>query len=336
MTRNRKYLFFVLIIVFVFILTILYHNFSGLKEFKETHLYFDTFVTIHCLYNKNTDINPIINTCWQRLTQIQRDMNSQSKSGDIAHINRAGSNSVQVRDDVYRLIRDSIYFSKQTDGAFDITIVPLLQLWKTAQEINQLPDSSIINKVIKNVGYEFIELGDDHHICLMNNVKIDLGGIAKGYAVDEVVKILKQHKIQNFMIDAGGDMFLSGKNKKGRLWKIGIQDPLNLSEISDRLNISNMAITTSGNYHRFFTINEKRYSHIINPKTGYPQENVISATVIAPSATAADAYSTALSILGAKKGIEIINSLRDVEAMIIEMKIDKPMTYESKGYNKYQ
>lgn len=317
---------------------LLFYNFNQkkeLSEYKETQALFGSYVTIHCLYDEREDILGVVEEGWRRLKEIQISMNALSVGGYVARINKSGYDGVQVSDDVYRLLKRSLEFSDLTRGAFDITVFPLVELWKNAARSRQFPDETAVTNVKKKVGYQNLKLKNDNIVSFkVSGMKIDLGAIAKGYAVDEVVKIFTKNKIKNFYIDAGGDIYCGGKYKKKKKWTVGVQDPRNKTKIIDVLRIEDAAVTTSGNYERFISLNGKKYSHIIDPVTGYPQDGVISSTVIAPTAEKADALSTALSVMGGKKGIKLINSLSHVEAMIIEDKGGKLKKYRSKGYKK--
>ncbi len=157
---------------------------------------------------------------------------------------------------------------------------------------------------------ENIKLLDHNHIQLLNrDTMIDLGGIAVGYALDKVAKILRGKEFRNFFIDAGGDIYVGGHNCSGQPWKIGIKDPQKESNLIKVIYLQDASVTTSGNYEQYFEIQGAKFSYIMNPLTGYPQEEVMSATVIAPQGIEADSLATALCVLGSEEGIALINSL---------------------------
>lgn len=310
--------------------------FGGRKliEYKETQSFFGSQVTIQCYYNKKTNIFPVIKKCWQRLSEIQISMNSRSSVGYVARLAESGFYGVQVPDDVYGLLEDSLEYSRLTDGAFDVTISPLVRLWRDAEAAGYVPDNVSIKIAKDKVDYRLVRLEEDNMVFLQKQgMKIDLGGIAKGYAVDAAAGILRQSGVEHFLIDAGGDIYCAGKQEGKIPWKVGVQNPAKKDALIDELKLTDKAVTTSGNYERFYEIGGKKFSHIIDPTTGYPQDLVQSATVIAPTAQEADAFSTALCVLGAKKGIDIINALDDVEAMVVQKKKDRVKIYKSKRYN---
>ena len=188
--------------------------------------------------------------------------------------------------------------------------MPLVSLWRNAQKSGALPTSKEILNAKASVGMNNIKLMPENMVEMLNpNTKIDLGGIAKGYAIDEIARVLRNHGFEDFFIDAGGDLYAGGNSCKGRPWKIGVRDPRDKSKIVDAISVSNAAVVTSGDYERFFEIDGRKWSHIINPVSGYPQKGVASATVIAPNATMADALATSLCVLMPEKGTSLIESL---------------------------
>jgi len=276
---------------------------------------------------------------WKRLEDISWRMYVLNEKSDIAKINKSFSKPVQVKADTYQLIRDAIYFSTLTNGAFDITVWPLIELWNSSVKQQRHPTQDMIDKILPSIGSEHIHLLENHQVSLTHpGTKIDVGGIAKGYAVDEAARILQRHDIRNFLIDAGGDMYAGGKNCQKQPWRVGIRDPRDKSKIISVVALSDAALTTSGNYEKIFAIELQRWSHILDPRTGYPQKNITSATVIAPTATEADALSTALCVLDIKEGTLLMSSLDDKYAsLIVVMNEQHEITsYDSKYFKKYR
>ena len=308
-----------------------------LNEYRQTREVFGTFVSIDAFYTDDVDIRQVIEACWKRMSEIQRTMTVKADYGEVAFINSSGSWPVVVSQDVYMLIEEALLFSELTDGAFDITVLPLVQLWKAAAARGTLPSISEIDDAREKVGYRAVELLDGSRLVLRKQgMKIDLGAIAKGYAVDEAVRILLKSGVKDFLINAGGDIYCKGLYRGRRPWRIGVQDPLRPGAIIDILNISDCAVTTSGDYERFYIIDGEKYSHIIDPSTGWPEDVVISATVIAPTAEEADALATACAVSGSGKGLRLINSLEGVEAMMIEKSGDGVSTHRSNGFERYR
>lgn len=276
---------------------------------------------------------------WQRLEVISRRMNASDESSDIAKINAAGLEPVFVAPDTYHVLEKSIGFTLSTKGAFDITVSPLMALWRDSERNDAFPAQQEIRKARSSVGSENIQLLGEDQIRLLNaGTKIDLGGIAKGYAVDEAARILRSHGIKSFYIDAGGDIYVGGKNCAGEPWRIGIRDPQDKEKMIDVVTVVDQAVATSGDYEQYYRIQEQQWSHILNPVTGYPQKGVISATVIAPTAMDADALATALCVFGGRLGTDYINTLQGTYASFIVSRIGAgpAQKFESQEYKKFR
>lgn len=308
---------------------------QDLKEYKQTRPYLGAYVTIECFYaaGKEPSTAKAIKKCWERMEQIQKEMNAYSADGDIAEINRSGSAGVRVHQDVYQLLKDSVKFGQLTEGAFDVTIFPLVEFWKDIAKRGRLPDQAEVEDTKAKVGYQNLRFQEpDRVILTKQGMKVDLGGIVSGYACDELAAILKSYGIKNFLIDTGGEVICRGKNKANAPWFIGIQDPQNKNKILRTIELNDRAASTSGNYEKFYLVEGERLSHIINPLTGYPQKEVMSATVIASSCEQADALSTAFCVLGSQRGFKVLGGLNSVEALIIENKDGKTIQSQTKGF----
>ena len=263
-------------------------------------------------------IAPAYAQMWQRLEEIAWRMNVYDDKSDVAKINGAGGRIVEIPEDTYRVIEQAAAFSEMTGGAFDITVWPLMKLWKQLKAQKRLPTEEELNLMRTIVGYRHIELLDDHRVRLSDSrTALDLGGIAAGYAVDEAAGILRRYGFKNFFIDLGGDMHVEGETCAGGPWKLGIRDPKQKDQMMDVVFLSNAGITTSGNYEKFFEIDGKKYSHIMDPRSAMPQEGTISATVIAPTTIAADALATAMCVMKPEEGITLIDSLGEGYAVIL-------------------
>lgn len=257
---------------------------------------------------------------WSLLDEIHWRMSTYSDKGDVYDLNHAGIGNVHIYEDTYYILEQAQYFHDMSEGAFDVTVTPLIDFWKSSAQKNEFPLSREIKIVKEKVGMDHLSLeGNGVVKVLTEGVAVDLGGIAKGYAIDQSKVILQKHGFKHFLIDAGGDVFVSGLNCNQKSWHIGVRHPHNPTGLYAVVEVSGNAVTTSGDYEQFFEIGGQRFSHIINPITGYPQKGVISATVIAPTALEADALSTALSVLGPDKGTALINDLGQGYASLILM-----------------
>jgi len=221
--------------------------------------------------------------------RIYNKFSPSVRSSVLNSINRGGKRKID-RETLY-LIKESLLFYKKSNGIFDITVKPLLDLWGFESDKRRVPSKKEIKKALKFVSSKRILL-TNNEINLPEGFKIDLGGIAKGYAVDRAAHIFKKAGINNFLINAGGDLIAEGVNDKGKPWVIGIQHPRS-SGIIKVFSVKNKAVATSGDYQRYFIKNGIRYCHIISPFTGYPYRKWASMTVIADDCITADALSTA-------------------------------------------
>jgi len=250
------------------------------------------------------------------MDRIDALMSSYLESSELSFINQnAAHAAVELSDELRRLIRRSIYFSEISGGAFDITYASVGYAYDYRKQ--QQPSDQLVSQKLQAIDYRHIEL-DDRGIRFNNNaVRIDLGGIAKGYAVDRAIDLLQECGITQAMVSAGGDSRIIG-DREGRPWIIGIQHPRKADGIALRLPLSDSAISTSGDYERFFIENGERIHHIIDPLTGRSSKTSWSATVTGTDAMTTDALSTTIFILGAVDGLALIESLEGFDAIIID------------------
>ena len=249
----------------------------------------------------------------RRIDELMSTYKSQSELSFIN--NNASITPVSISEEMARLIERSIYFSQISDGAFDITYASIGRNYDYRNRIQ--PDGDDIARALPAINYRHILLKNRSLSFRKANVSIDLGGIAKGYAVDQGIQIARKCGIEQVMISAGGDSRIIG-NKGGRPWMIGIQHPRSASEVALVLPLSDTAISTSGDYQRFFIENGERIHHIIDPATGRSTRSTWSATVTGPDAMTTDALSTTIFVLGVQKGIALIESLAGFDAIVID------------------
>jgi thiamine biosynthesis lipoprotein len=305
-------------------------------KYSQARALLGTFVQIHICATR-ADKSVVLNAfdkAWSRLSEINERMNVYDEKSDIAKINHSYPNSVKVHSDVYQILALSKKYCELTRGAFDITIWPLVVLWKEAQIKQQRPSPQEIKGAQETIGVDKIKLLADDSVQLTHpQTKIDLSAIGQGYAADEAAALLKREGMKHFLVDAGGEVFAQGLNERGRPWSIGIRDPRQGENMIDVVHLTHQGVSTSGDYEKYYVINQKKYSHIINPITGYPSDRVVSATVIAPNATQADIFSTALCVLG-KEGIKFIESLSpEVSIVVMEQNPDQTISiYKNNAY----
>ena len=299
---------------------------------KEARLMLGTIVEITC------QDRAAITSAFEEIKKIEIIANNFNPGSEISRLNATGK--IQASQDLYNMVRESLKYYRLSEGAFDITIAPLVTIWKgKIREFENkksslyqgeagrgesrgltLPAGSQIKKALSLVGSDKISLDDNSsYISLtQSGMSIDLGAIAKGYAVDKAVRRLKESGVRSALVNAGGNVYCLGK-KGSRKWRVGVRHPRKPAEIVFYLNLENQGAATSGDYEQFFILDKKRYSHIINPKTGWPVDNNISSvTIIAPDAATSDGLSTTVFVLGKEKGLELAGKMEGVEVKIIE------------------
>lgn len=288
--------------------------------FKDEQAIMGTSITVELWHNDAQVAHQCIKKVMDEMHRIDATMSPFRHDSALSHINReAALKPVTISQELYNLIKRSIAVSKLSQGSFDITFASVGEKYNYRRKIK--PTDLEITKGLKHIDYRHLLLDDKHRTIRFasSGVKIDLGGIAKGYAVDNSIAILQQCGIQQAMVSAGGDSRLLS-DKRGRPWMTGIRDPRSEQGSILVIPLSNTAISTSGDYERYFIQDGIRYHHILSPKTGKPVHSTRSATVIGPDATTTDALSTTLFILGPNRGLDLAESLADIEAVIIDAK----------------
>lgn len=275
-----------------------------------------------------------IEAAFEEMKKVDTLMSTYKENSEVSILNREGENHLST--ETLQVIGEAINFSEITGGAFDITCRPLINLWKKAKKEQVIPSPQEIKEALSLVGYEKIKILPEGDVVRFKQkgMQIDLGGIAKGYAVDRAIEALRKNGIRRALVNAGGDLYALGNGPGGEKWKVGIQDPREEDKLLGIIKVKDVGVATSGDYQRYFTIEGKRLSHIVNPKTGQTVQDVpMSVTVIAPHATTTDALATGVFVLGPQKGMELIESLPQVEGMIVSEGMKR---ITSKGWAHFQ
>lgn len=250
--------------------------------------------------------------------RIDRLMSTYKEDSEISKINRsAGAGPVVASEELFKLVQRSLDISVLTLGAFDITFDSVGQHYDFRSR--QRPDSETVAAEREHIDYRYVQLDGAANtiVFLKEGVRINLGGIAKGYVVGRGVDILRRHGIKNAIVTAGGDSRLLG-DRRGRPWMVGIRDPRIEGEVAISVPLADEAISTSGDYERYFEEDGTRYHHIIQPATGAPAGGMRSATVIGPDAVITDALSTSVFVMGVDRGLTLIGTLPDYESIVID------------------
>ncbi len=271
---------------------------------------------------------------FERARDIENKMSTRISSSEVSSINKnAGIKPVVVSNDTFSVIKKAVEVASISNGAFDPTVGALVSAWNIGSEDARVPSQDEINSLLPLIGYEMITLNEEEKSVFLNKkgMEIDLGGIAKGYAADEIAKILSFNNVEKAIINLGGNVLTVGRRTNGEKWRIGVQNPeLERGNSVVILHLEDLSLVTSGPYERFLEVDGVTYHHILNTDTGYPVvTNLTSASIIASNSLLADALSTAIFSLGKKEGLTLINSLEDVEAVFIDKNND---IYLSQGF----
>ncbi|WP_243122887.1 FAD:protein FMN transferase [Haloimpatiens lingqiaonensis] len=255
------------------------------------------------------------------LGNIEEKMSVNKENSEVNRLNSsAGNKSEKVSKETYYVIKKAIEYSKLSEGAFDITVEPLVKLWGIGTDKARIPSKEEIEKAKELINYKNIEINEDGQIYLKKSgMKIDLGAIAKGYGADEIKSMLIKNGVKSAFINIGGNVNLLGSKTDGSPWKIGVQNPLkDKGEYLGILTTEDKSIVTSGNYERYFEKDGKRYHHIFDVKTGYPADKgLISTTIVSDKSIDGDALSTTTYVLGLEKAIKLVESQKGVDAIFV-------------------
>ena len=273
-----------------------------------------------------------------RMRRVEALMSSHIESSELSQANRvARRRPAPLSPATSKVIRRGLKFAKLSAGAFDITVGPLITLWRRCAKEGRFPAPAELSDARDLVGYQRVTFSPDGRAVSYprDGMRLDLGGIAKGYAVDAAYAEIRARGFPSALIEAGGDLYAGGVRPDGRPWAIGIQDPTVAQHEGDRvvatIPLTDKAVATSGNYRRFSVIQGERVSHILDPRTGRPADAVPSVTIVARDCTTADALATAVSVLGVAEGLRLVNATPGVEALLITVDGGKLTFHRSRG-----
>ncbi len=320
-----------------------------LKLFKKASLSMGTVFETTIYAPDKYIAEKTFNEVFQEINRLDYLMSNYKKESVLSELNRnASAEPTNCNKELASVIEQSLQYSDITDGAFDITIGPLMKKWGFFKKEGRIPGKEELESALESVSYKSIIIEEKTIKSLVKNpgtvktvffknpgTQIDLGGIGKGYAVDRAISVLKQNGINSALINFAGNIYTFGTPPGKDSWAIGLQHPRESEGLLGTFEIKDKAVSTSGDYEKFFTIEGKRYSHIIDPRTGNPVKGIVSVTIVTGNATRADALSTGIFVLGLTKGIELIEQLSDVEGIIVYEDADSKLsTKTSSGMRK--
>jgi len=272
--------------------------------------------------DNETWANERIDAGIREIQRIEKLLTTFNEESETSLVNRyAGMAPVTVSRETFDLIERSLRISRVTQGSFDISYGSIdKRLWNFDTNMKALPDKETAKKMVRLINYRNIILDDENCTVFLKEkgMRIGFGGIGKGYAAERARYVMKSEGVESGIVNASGDLTTWGLQPNGQPWTIGIADPNNSNQLFSYINVTNMAVATSGNYEKFVVINGKKYSHTIDPRTGLPVSGIKSVTIITLNAEIADAMATPVMVMGLKAGMNLINQMKDIEAIVID------------------
>lgn len=329
--RYKKWL--LLIISSVFILAACSNPNNNLSPVTSSHSGMGTITDFTVFSEDAEEAEEAILLGKDILVEIEEKMSLSIDTSEVNEINmQAGIKPVKVSDDTFEVIKAGLYFSELTDGRFDISIAPVTELWNIGQDNQRVPDSEEIEQALSLVNYRNIRLDEESKTVYLEKkgMKIDLGGIAKGFAADQVAAGFKEFGVDNALVSVGGNIKVIGKNiQRNRSWRVGLRHPREArgSHFASTALEDGQTVVSSGDYERYFIQDEIRYHHIFDARSGRPSNSdVIGVSIITDNSMFADGLSTTIFLLGSEEGIQLIDTIDGVEAVIVTEDLQVIMT----------
>lgn len=322
----------------LFICLFYFHSFlTAQTRFEYTHQQMGTQIGLVFYYNDQLKADSIAQLVFKRIDVLNGILSNYLPQSEINLLSKRPYKNVVVSEDLFRLLDFSADISQKTNGAFDITLGTLIEQWRRARQSKQLPSIEELDVALKKTGYVNLEFPKDNTVKLTKEgLQLDVGGIGKGFTADEAINLLRNHGVTAALIDMGGDITVSDAPPETDFWVLGFSYfDKNGEEAFKKVKLKNQAVATSGDLFQYVLIDGKRYSHIIDPKSGMALSNNIQVTTIAPNGTMADAYASALSVLGIEKGKEIVRETTNLEVFMVEDIPGKFQQWNSLGFLNY-
>lgn len=302
---------------------------KSLQRFEFTQPHMGTLFKIVLYASEKSTANRAVEAAFDRIAELDHIMSDYQASSELMQLcQQAGGPPVRVSEDLYQVLTAAQEMARRSDGAFDITVGPVVQLWRRARRQHELPQAARVAQALELVGYEKLRLDARNRTAqlLKRGMLLDLGGIAKGYAADEALRVLEKYEIDRALVAAGGDIAAGEQppDNKEAGWRIAVASLDSPKERPKRyVALRSEGISTSGDLEQHVEIEGTRYSHIVNPKTGRALTGRMSVTVIARDDTTADAMATAISVLGLERGLELVKLIPGTRALICQAKDDE-------------
>ena len=282
--------------------------------------------------------NQFLELAISEVKRVENLISDWIPTSQISNVNKnAGIGPVKVDSEVFDLVDRAVKISKLTSGAFDISYASMDRIWKFDGSMKEMPTAEAIKNSVAKVGYQNIILNKNESSIFLKNegMKLGLGGIGQGYIADKIKVVLQENGCSSGLVNVSGDINTWGKQPNGLPWSVGIINPMNKNKVFATFPLDDRAVETSGSYEKYVTFNGKRYSHIIDPRTGYPASGIISVSVFAKQTELADALATGIFVLGIEVGLDLVNQLNGIDCIIVD---DKGAVHVSKNIDikKYQ
>lgn len=319
MNKFKTLLLSLVLIITTLLTSCAKENDKNTDPISRTELFMGTVVRI-TIYDSTDE--SILDKAFNRVAEIESLVSINEDGTELDEVNaNSGIQPIAVSDTTYTIVKKALEYSKLSNGDFDLTIGPLVKLWSIGLEGEKVPTQEEIDSVLPLINYKNVELDDNNKTIYLKEkgMIIDLGSIAKGYAADEISKILTENNVNSAIIDLGGNILAHGMKKSGDLWKIGIRNPhTDKGGIIGILKVKNKTVVTSGIYERYIEKDGVQYHHLLNPNTGYPfDNNIAGVSIITDKSIDADALSTTVFAKGIDEGLKFVESLDNVDAIFI-------------------
>ncbi len=287
-------------------------DYGEIQEFKRVRFLLGTVVEIHVKDRDRKKAEEAILQAFNEIERVEHLFSTFDPESPVSKINSGDKKLIVVDPEIYRVMEISDSLWRLSHGAFDAALNNLIDLWGFDSEHPSLPPGTKIKEALEQSGWDNIILIGNNSFIRSKEVGLNFSSIAKGYAVDKAIEVLGKYGITDALVNAGGDVKTIGYN-----WTVGIQHPRNPKGLIAKIKPDGLAVGTSGDYEKFFTVNGKRYNHLLNPKTGYPSDSLMSVTVLCKDCTTADALATTVFVLGPYEGMKLIEKLPGAEGMIM-------------------